>query len=148
MHVFLWSGFKQSVVSWIDDNHPQHSQQLQRPVFVPRIITEEVQTLQPFILDNLLDVSAKCFIPPSEFTTRRQITSYVGEPDHLMIRNGDIVAIVEEKGVWTLSNGDIHPTQQKHARLLLTYCLRKRSTSTSHCCSLGRCLQDCCCSSS
>jgi hypothetical protein len=75
MHVFLWSGFKQSVVGWINDNHSQHSQRVQRPVFVPRVITEEVQSLQPFILDNLLDVSAKCFIPPSEFTARRQITT-------------------------------------------------------------------------
>ena len=106
-HVFLWSDFKQSVVSWIDDNHQQHSHRVERPVFVPRVITEEVQSLQPFILDNLLNVSAKCFIPPSEFKARRQITSCVGEPDHLMTRNGDIVAIVEEKGNWTLSTDDI-----------------------------------------
>ena len=107
-HVFLWSDFKQSVVSWIDDNHQQHSQRVQRPVFVSGIIiTEEVQSLQPFIKLNLLDVSAKCFIPPSEFKARRQITSCVGEPDHLMTRNGEIVAIVEEKGNWTLSTGDV-----------------------------------------
>jgi len=105
--VFLWSDFKQSVVSWIDDNHQQHSQRVDRPVFVPRVITEEVQTLQPFIFDNLLAVSAKCFIPPSEFKARRQITSCVGDPDHLMTRNGEIVAIVEEKGIWTLSTGDV-----------------------------------------
>ncbi|EGF79386.1 hypothetical protein BATDEDRAFT_89816 [Batrachochytrium dendrobatidis JAM81] len=65
------------------------------------------QSLQPFILDNLLDVSAKCFIPPSEFKARRQITSCVGEPDHLMTRDGEIVAIVEEKGNWTLPISDI-----------------------------------------
>ncbi|KAK5668170.1 hypothetical protein QVD99_005208 [Batrachochytrium dendrobatidis] len=106
-HVFLWSDFKQSVVDWIGANHHQHSQRVQKPVFVPRVITEEVQSLQPFILDNLLDVSAKCFIPPSEFKARRQITSCVGEPDHLMTRNGEIVAIVEEKGNWALSTSDI-----------------------------------------
>ncbi|OAJ32792.1 hypothetical protein BDEG_28672 [Batrachochytrium dendrobatidis JEL423] len=106
-HVFLWSDFKQSVVDWIGANHHQHSQRVQRPVFVPRVITEEVQSLQPFILDNLLDVSAKCFIPPSEFKARRQITSCVGEPDHLMTRNGEVVAIVEEKGNWALSTSDI-----------------------------------------
>jgi hypothetical protein len=94
--VFLWSDFKQSVVSWIDGHHQQHSQRVQKPVFVPRVITEEVQSLQPFILDNLLDVSAKCFIPPSEFKARRQITSCVREPDHLMTRNGEFVAIVKE----------------------------------------------------
>ncbi|EGF78959.1 hypothetical protein BATDEDRAFT_90344 [Batrachochytrium dendrobatidis JAM81] len=106
-HVFLWSDFKQSVVDWIGANHHQHSQRVQRPVFVPRVITEEVQSLQPFILDNLLNISAKCFIPPSEFKARRQITSCVGEPDHLMTRDGEIVAIVEEKGNWALSTGDI-----------------------------------------
>ncbi|OAJ41504.1 hypothetical protein BDEG_25087 [Batrachochytrium dendrobatidis JEL423] len=106
-HVFLWSDFKQSVVDWIGANHHQHSQRVQRPVFVPGIITEEVQSLQPFILDNLLNISAKCFIPPSEFKARRQITSCVGEPDHLMTRDGEVVAIVEEKGNWALSTGDI-----------------------------------------
>ncbi|EGF76922.1 hypothetical protein BATDEDRAFT_28167 [Batrachochytrium dendrobatidis JAM81] len=106
-HVFLWSDFKQSVVDWIGANHHQHSQRVQKPVFVPRVITEEVQSLQPFIKLNLLDVSAKCFIPPSEFKARRQITSCVGEPDHLMTRNGEVVAIVEEKGNWALSTSDI-----------------------------------------
>ncbi|EGF79833.1 hypothetical protein BATDEDRAFT_89352 [Batrachochytrium dendrobatidis JAM81] len=106
-HVFLWSDFKQSVVDWIGANHHLHSQRVQKPVFVPRVITEEVQSLQPFILDNLLNISAKCFIPPSEFKARRQITSCVGEPDHLMTRNGEIVAIVEEKGNWTLPISDI-----------------------------------------
>jgi hypothetical protein len=72
-HVFLWSDFKQSVVSWIDGNHHQHSQRVDKPVFVARVITEEVQTLQPFILDNLLNVSAKCFTPTSEFKAQRQI---------------------------------------------------------------------------
>jgi predicted Ser/Thr protein kinase len=105
-HVFLWSDFRQSVVSWIDDNHQQHSQRVDIPVFVPRVITEEVQSLQPFILDNLLNVSAKCFIPPAEFKARRQIPT-IGEPDHLLTRNGEIVAIVEEKGIWTLSTGDV-----------------------------------------
>ena len=66
-----------------------------------------MQTLQPFILDNLLDVSAKCFIPPTEFKARRQIRGCVGEPDHLMTRNGEIVAVVEEKGNWTLYTGDV-----------------------------------------
>jgi predicted Ser/Thr protein kinase len=106
-HVFHWSDFQQSVVSWIEDNHYHHSQRVDKPVFVARVITEEVQTLQPFILDNLLNVSAKCFIPTSEFKARRQITSCVGEPDHLMTRNGEIVAIVEEKGNWTLPTGDV-----------------------------------------
>ncbi|KAJ8330001.1 hypothetical protein O5D80_001931 [Batrachochytrium dendrobatidis] len=107
-HVFLWSDFKQSVVDWIGANHHQHSQRVQRPVFVPGIIiTEEVQSLQPFIKLNLLNISAKCFIPPSEFKARRQITSCVGEPDHLMTRNGEIVAIVEEKGNWALPISDI-----------------------------------------
>ncbi|EGF80597.1 hypothetical protein BATDEDRAFT_24344 [Batrachochytrium dendrobatidis JAM81] len=106
-HVFLWSDFKQSVVDWIGANHHQHSQRVQKPVFVPRVITEEVQSLQPFIKLNLLNISAKCFIPPSEFKARRQITSCVGEPDHLMTRNGEIVAIVEEKGNWALSISDI-----------------------------------------
>ncbi|EGF77497.1 hypothetical protein BATDEDRAFT_36058 [Batrachochytrium dendrobatidis JAM81] len=107
-HVFLWSDFKQSVVDWIGANHHQHSQRVQRPVFVPGIIiTEEVQSLQPFIKLNLLNISAKCFIPPSEFKARRQITSCVGEPDHLMTRDGEIVAIVEEKGNWTLPISDI-----------------------------------------
>ncbi|KAK5669150.1 hypothetical protein QVD99_003560 [Batrachochytrium dendrobatidis] len=107
-HVFLWSDFKQRAVDWIGANHHQHSQRVQRPVFVPGIIiTEEVQSLQPFIKLNLLNISAKCFIPPSEFKARRQITSCVGEPDHLMTRDGEIVAIVEEKGNWALSTGDI-----------------------------------------
>lgn len=105
-HVFLLSDFKQSVVSWIEENH-QHSQRVQRLVFVPRVITEEVQSLQPLNLDNLLNISAKCFLPPSEFKTRSQIKSCVGEPDYLMTRNGEIVAFVEEKGDWTLSNGDV-----------------------------------------
>ncbi|KAJ8330818.1 hypothetical protein O5D80_000844 [Batrachochytrium dendrobatidis] len=106
-HVFLWSDFKQSVVDWIGANHHQHSQRVQKPVFVPGIIiTEEVQSLQPFIKLNLLNISAKCFIP-SEFKARRQITSCVGEPDHLMTRDGEIVAIVEEKGNWALSTSDI-----------------------------------------
>ncbi|KAL5040650.1 hypothetical protein RTP6_7850 [Batrachochytrium dendrobatidis] len=47
------------------------------------------------------------FHSPSEFKARRQITSCVGEPDHLMTRNGEIVAIVEEKGNWALSISDI-----------------------------------------
>ena len=106
-HVFQWPGFKQSVIDWIADNHHQHSERIDRPVFVPRVITEEVQTLQPFILDNLLSVSGKCFIPPSEFKARRQIDTCKGDPDHLMTRNGQIVAIIEEKGCWTLSNSDI-----------------------------------------
>jgi hypothetical protein len=106
-HVFLWADFKQKVVTWIDSNHQQHSQRVDRPVFVPRVITEEVQSLQPFILDNLLDISAKCFIPPSQFKARRQITACIGEPDHLMTRDGKIVAVVEEKGFWTLTTVDI-----------------------------------------
>ncbi|KAK6094986.1 hypothetical protein MT418_8641 [Batrachochytrium dendrobatidis] len=107
-HVFLWSDFKQSVVDWIGANHHQHSQRVQKPVFVSGIIiTEEVQSLQPFIKLNLLNISAKCFIPPSEFKARRQITSCVGEPDHLMTRDGEIVAIVEEKGNWALPISDI-----------------------------------------
>lgn len=107
-HVFLWPGFEQAVVRWVEDNHQQHSRRLERPVFVDGIvITEEVQSLQPFIKLNLLDISAKCFIPSSEFKARRQIPSCVGEPDHLMTRDGEIVAIVEEKGNWTLTTGDI-----------------------------------------
>jgi hypothetical protein len=51
----------------------QHSQRVDKPVFAARVITEEVQTLQPFILDNLLNVSAKCFTPTSEFKAQRQI---------------------------------------------------------------------------
>ena len=93
-HVFSWAGFKESVVSWIADNRQQHSQRLPRPVFIPRVITEEVQSLQPFILDNLLDISAKCFIPASEFKSRGQITSCIGYPDHLLTRNGNIVYLM------------------------------------------------------
>ncbi|KAI8892838.1 kinase-like domain-containing protein [Globomyces pollinis-pini] len=106
-HVFKWVGFKESVVEWIAANHENHSQRVQRPVFIPRVITEEVQTLQPFIQDNLLDISSRCFIPPSEFTARRQIESCRGEPDHLMTRSGNIIALVEEKGRWTLNDSDI-----------------------------------------
>jgi hypothetical protein len=116
-HVFLWHDFKYSTFNWISVNHQQHSQRVERPVFVPRVITEEVQTLQPFIFDNLLKVSSNCFIPPSEFMARCEIRSCVGEPDHLMTRNGDIVAIVEEIGNWTLTT-DI--TQQEPVSLLLT----------------------------
>ena len=31
----------------------------------------------------------------------------MGEPDHLMVREGQLVAVVEEKGRWTLNNPDI-----------------------------------------
>ena len=105
-HVELWADFKGDVSQWISLNHHQHSQRVERPVFVRRVITEEVQTLQPFILDNLLNVSAKCFIPPSEFKAKRQIPCR-GDPDHLLTRNGEIVAIIEEKGKWTLSTNDV-----------------------------------------
>ena len=106
-HVFLWPDFKQKIVSWIGDNHQQHSQRVERPVFVPRVITEEVPHLQPFILDNLLYISAKCFIPKSEFKAQRQVPSCFGKPDHVMTRDGKIIAIVEDKGCWTLPNADI-----------------------------------------
>lgn len=107
-HVFQWSEFKQSVIDWIAANHHQHSRRIDRPRFVDGIIiTEEVQSLQPYVKLNLLDISAKCFIPPSEFKARRQIDSCKGDPDHLMTRKGQIMAIIEEKGRWTLSNSDI-----------------------------------------
>ncbi|KAJ3268625.1 hypothetical protein HDV01_002520 [Terramyces sp. JEL0728] len=103
------------VVSWIDANHQQHSTRIEKPRFVPRIICEEVQTLQPFIKDNLLDVSAKCLIPQTDFTAIRETNSCVGEPDHLMTRAGEIVAIVEEKGKWTLPDGDLVGGYSLHA---------------------------------
>jgi predicted Ser/Thr protein kinase len=106
-HLSLWADFRESVISWIDSHHQLHSKQVERPVFISRVITEEVSDLQPFILDNLLQVSAKCFIPPSHFKRRRQIPSCIGEPDHLMVRNGEIVAVIEDKGNWTLRSGDI-----------------------------------------
>ncbi|KAI9339085.1 hypothetical protein BDR26DRAFT_862600 [Obelidium mucronatum] len=107
-HVLLWSSFETDVTNWLEANHLQHSQRIQKPVFVNGIvITDEVQTLQPFIKLNLLDVSSKCFIPPSEFKARRQIVSCIGEPDHVMTRGGEIVAIAEEKGKWTLTSGDL-----------------------------------------
>lgn len=90
------------IQTWIADNQQHHSQRLPRPGFVPRVITDEVQTLQIFILDNLLDVAAKCFVPNSDFKDRWQIAScirkFIGHPDHLMTRNGNIVALIVKKG--------------------------------------------------
>jgi hypothetical protein len=110
-HLFSWPDFGQTVVRWINSNTQQHSQTVTRPVFVDGIvITEEVQTLQPFIKLNLLDISAKCFLPLSSFKARRQNTSCIGEPDHLLTRNGKIVAIFEGKGKWSLPDGDLFGT--------------------------------------
>ena len=106
--VTLWSDFLTSAVHWIDANHEQHSQRVARPVFVDGItISEEVQTLQPFIKLNLLDVAAKCFIPSSRFTAIRGIKTCAGFPDQLLTRNGEIIAVVEVKGKWTLTSSDI-----------------------------------------
>jgi hypothetical protein len=107
VHVSLWSDFESKVLQWIEEQHEQHSQRIDPPSFVPITITEEVQTLQPFIKLNLLDVSSKCFNPRTEFKARCQVESCVGEPDHVMTRDGEIVAIVEDKGRWTLPAQDI-----------------------------------------
>ena len=95
IHVFPWSDFEKSVNDWIEANHLQHSERVKKPNFIPRNISDEVQTLQPFIFDNLLEVSSKCFIKQSQFQPIRTIESCVGEPDYSMVRNGEIVAPVE-----------------------------------------------------
>jgi predicted Ser/Thr protein kinase len=106
-NVTRWAEFESSVNTWIQSQTSQHSHRVKRPFFVPRLISEEVPTLQPFIMDNMLTVASKCFIPPSDFVSRRVAMDCVAEPDFVMTRDGEIVAIVEVEGNRTLSSGDI-----------------------------------------
>ena len=105
-HVFLWTNFESLVVEWVNQhNVTLSSSMVDIPTFVPRIISEEVQTLQPYIKDNLLDISVK--YASTLFKNIRESRQTIGEPDYIMTRDSEIVAIVEIKGKWTLTNPDI-----------------------------------------
>jgi hypothetical protein len=106
-NVTRWAEFESSVNTWIQSQTSQHSHRVKRPFFVPRLISAEVPTLQPFIMDNMLTVASKCFSPPSDFVSRRVAFDCIAEPDFVMTRHGEIVAIVEVEGNRTLSSGDI-----------------------------------------
>jgi hypothetical protein len=47
-----------------------------------------------------------CFTPASEFVSLRAV-SCEGDPDHVIVKNGELVAVVEDKGKWSVPGGNL-----------------------------------------
>jgi hypothetical protein len=105
-HVFEWIDFETETLQWVSKNHETMSRRIDRPKFPePFIITEEIQSLQPFIKMNLLDIVSKCTHGSSYKAIREcQVT---GQPDYVLCKDGDVAAIVEIKGKWTVDEQNI-----------------------------------------
>lgn len=104
-HVFKWSSFEQDVLNWVETNHELNARRVDRPGFVPRLIEEEVQSLQPFVKDNLLNIAAVSS-EGVRFTGIRAVNT-IGQPDFMMSKNGDVVAVIEVAGKWTLGEPNL-----------------------------------------
>lgn len=111
-HVIKWSSFEQEVLDWVDTNHEVNSRRLNRPVFVPILIASEVPTLQPFIKLNLLNIAAVSS-ESVRFTDIREVHT-AGEPDFMMTKNGEVVAVIEVAGKWTLGEQNLVENYQSN----------------------------------
>jgi hypothetical protein len=111
-----WDNFKPDVNSWLSEQ--SLDTEIEEPPFIPRTISRVMNTLHPFINDNLLKYVRPCLDPSAEFGDYMFIPDVVGQPDFIIVRNGKLVSVIEVRGRWIF---DDDPAFSSAVRQLYQY---------------------------